>query len=386
WHKPYIDPLCTCGNYNPRIPISQGLSLLSGGPTHQRATVVCTLIHSHLMDPPNNPIELEKQSCHGKKVLLVCKILQNPPTKMTPKEFMFHFATKILIKEEPTRGLYPDRGFQSSTTVSAQFFAKQAGEDHDCMISTLHLFEGQESLTKKVIVARCCQNYLQLHNSVRFYACGVSERVQECLNYLGLCLSRRTATSAMISLAEESYFILRRFMRRKEGHPWAPTICINNIDMEQKVQQLSVGNRLVTFHGTWGNIHLPDHALRLTLDFDQMNLKAYQDAICKVEQLQIELTMFLPSPKDEDVQDYNSAIPTEPPTVKKIRQQTQMVGCGNTWKRLGFRWRRPFSKKNFTLMVNQMERVFEATIYYCLRFVYSSLTYSGHENRHEEDV
>ncbi|KAI7955547.1 hypothetical protein MJO29_006946, partial [Puccinia striiformis f. sp. tritici] len=240
WHKPYIDPLCTCGNYNPRIPISQGLSLLSGGPTHQRATVVCTLIHSHLMDPPNNPIELEKQSCHGKKVLLVCKILQNPPTKMTPKEFMFHFATKILIKEEPTRGLYPDRGFQSSTTVSAQFFAKQAGEDHDCMISTVHM--------------------------------------PFLYNILLGTLSR---------------------------------------DMEQKAQQLSVGNRLVTFHGTWGNIHLPDHALRLTLDFDQMNLKAYQDAICKVEQLQIELTMFLPSPKDEDVQDYNSAIPTEPPTVKK---------------------------------------------------------------------
>ncbi|POW18113.1 hypothetical protein PSHT_06158, partial [Puccinia striiformis] len=298
------------------------------------------------MDPPNNPIELEKQSCHGKKSPIGMQDPAKPPNKNDTKgiyvplcDLIQEEATKILIKEEPTRGLYPDRGFQSSTTVSAQFFAKQAGEDHDCMISTvhmpflynillgtlsrgcghdLHLFEGQESLTKKVIVARCCQNYLQLHNSVRFYACGVSERVQECLNYLGLCLSRRTATSAMISLAEESYFILRRFMRRKEGHPWAPTICINNIDMEQKVQQLSVGNRLVTFHGTWGNIHLPDHALRLTLDFDQMNLKAYQDAICKVEQLQIELTMFLPSPKDEDVQDYNSAIPTEPPTVKKI--------------------------------------------------------------------
>ncbi|POW07922.1 hypothetical protein PSHT_09772, partial [Puccinia striiformis] len=45
------------------------------------------------MDPPNNPIELGKQSCHDKKVLLVCKILQNPPTKMTPKEFIFHFVS-----------------------------------------------------------------------------------------------------------------------------------------------------------------------------------------------------------------------------------------------------------------------------------------------------
>ncbi|KAI7963505.1 hypothetical protein MJO29_003932, partial [Puccinia striiformis f. sp. tritici] len=56
-------------------------------------TFVCTLIHPYLMDPPNNPIELGKQSCHDKKVLLVCKILQNPPTKMTPKEFIFHFVS-----------------------------------------------------------------------------------------------------------------------------------------------------------------------------------------------------------------------------------------------------------------------------------------------------
>ncbi|POW14648.1 hypothetical protein PSTT_02771 [Puccinia striiformis] len=576
------------------------------------------------MDPPNNPIELEKQSCHDKKVLLVCKTLQNPPTKMTPKEFMFHFvssenskiaylrrywstetgvegamdlvralrdeinetplgrslwkdliqeeATKILIKEEPTRGIYPDGGFQSSTTVSASFFAKQAAEDHDRMISTVHMpflfnillgtlsrgstdeaLNEEHQATKdqatkavdeavepdeiyggdhleipdeieivyeerhknprdralqrarRVAVTMCSmlafannrrQNYLQLHNSVRFYACGVSERVQEYLNYLGLCSSRRTATSAMMSLAKESYFILRRFMRGKEGHPLAPTICIDNIDMEQNVQQLSVGNRSVTFRGTWGYVHLPDHALLSTLDFDQMNLKAYQDAIRKVEQLHIELTMFLPSPKDEDVQvqvwksqiarvlrdyiavpkDYNSAIPTEPPTVEKISHEKANIhmlklmdasdnsaegvgqvfqsilqqsgltedafytklqpmdgdlgtvanfNClrsqrmpaelpedslnniqfqlgashtlwnvassifthhfgnpkdntdGGAWQyleALGFPAEKAIQKKNFTLMVNQMERVFEATIYYCLRVVMKTAT------------
>ncbi|POW19917.1 hypothetical protein PSHT_04078 [Puccinia striiformis] len=514
------------------------------------------------MDPPNNPIELEKQSCHDKKVLLVCKTLQNPPTKMTPKEFMFHFVSsenskiaylrrywstetgvegamdlvralrdeinetplgrslwKDLIQEE---GIYPDGGFQSSTTVSVSFFAKQAAEDHDRMISTVHMpflfnillgtlsrgstdeaLNEEHQATKdqatkavdeavepdeiyggdhleipdeieivyeerhknprdralqrarRVAVTMCSmlafannrrQNYLQLHNSVRFYACGVSERVQEYLNYLGLCLSRRTATSAMMSLAKESYFILRRFMRGKEGHPLAPTICIDNIDMEQNVQQLSVGNRSVTFRGTWGYVHLPDHALLSTLDFDQMNLKAYQDAIRKVEQLHIELTMFLPSPEDEDVQvqvwksqiarvlrdyiavpkDYNSAIPTEPPTVEKISHEKANIhmlklmdasdnsaegvgqvfqsilqqsgltedafytklqpmdgdlGTDNTdggaWQyleALGFPAEKAIQKKNFMLMVNQMERVFEATIYYCLRVVMKTAT------------
>ncbi|KAI9630283.1 hypothetical protein KEM48_014007 [Puccinia striiformis f. sp. tritici PST-130] len=67
------------------------------------------------------------------------EIKETPLGQSLWKDLIQEEATKILIKEEPTRGLYPDRGFQSSTTVSAQFFAKQAGEDHDCMISTVHM-------------------------------------------------------------------------------------------------------------------------------------------------------------------------------------------------------------------------------------------------------
>ncbi|POW13840.1 hypothetical protein PSTT_03516 [Puccinia striiformis] len=68
------------------------------------------------MDPPNNPIELEKQSCHGKKVLLVCKILQNPPTKMTPKEFMFHF-----VSSENSKITYLRRYWSTNTGVKQQW-------------------------------------------------------------------------------------------------------------------------------------------------------------------------------------------------------------------------------------------------------------------------
>jgi len=44
-------------------------------------------------------------------------------------------------------------------------------------------------------------NALQLHNTVRFFSCGVSERMQEYLNYIGLTSSRRSAVSALQSLA-----------------------------------------------------------------------------------------------------------------------------------------------------------------------------------------
>ncbi|POW06084.1 hypothetical protein PSHT_10528 [Puccinia striiformis] len=204
--------------------------------------------------------------------------------------------------------------------------------------------------------------------------------------------------------------------------------------------------------------------------------QAYQDAIRKVEQLRIELTMFLPSPGDKDVQYYNSAIPTEPPTMEKISHEKANIqilklmdasdnsvkgvgqvfqsilqqsgltedmfytklqpmdgdlgrvanfNClrlqrmpaelpedslnniqfqlgashtlwnvassisthhfgnpkdntdGGAWqylKALGFPAEKAIQKKNFTLMVNQMERVFEATIYYCLRVVMKTAT------------
>ncbi|KNE98544.1 hypothetical protein PSTG_08283 [Puccinia striiformis f. sp. tritici PST-78] len=248
--------------------------------------------------------------------------------------------------------------------------------------------------------------------------------------------------------------------------------------MEQKVQQVSVQNRSVTFCGTWGYIHLPDHALLLTLDFDQMNLKAYQDAIHKDVQVQVwknqiaqVLRDYIAVPKD-----YNSAIPTESPIVEKISHEKAKIhmrklmdasdnsaegvgqvfqsilqqsgltedtlytrlqpmdghlgtvatfNClrsqqmpaelpedslnniqfhleashtlwnialsilthhfgnpedntdGRAWQyleALGFPAEKAIQKKNFTLMVNQMERVFEVTIYYCLTVVIKAAT------------
>ncbi|KAI9608639.1 hypothetical protein H4Q26_004824 [Puccinia striiformis f. sp. tritici PST-130] len=52
------------------------------------------------------------------------KIKETPLGRSLWEDLIQEEATKILIKEEPTRGLYTDRGFQSSMTVSAQFFKR----------------------------------------------------------------------------------------------------------------------------------------------------------------------------------------------------------------------------------------------------------------------
>jgi hypothetical protein len=95
---------------------------------------------------------------------------------------------------------------------------------------------------------RC--NAFQLTNSVRLLACGIPERGHEYLNHVGLCSSRWTALSAMKSLAIDAQAQLKQSMSISPQCPIAPSICIDNIDMEEKVRNISVGHRAFTFCGT----------------------------------------------------------------------------------------------------------------------------------------
>ncbi|POW04138.1 hypothetical protein PSHT_11376 [Puccinia striiformis] len=290
-------------------------------------------------------------------------------------------------------------------------------------------------------------NALQLHNSVRFFACGISERVQEYMNYLGLCSSRSTGMSALNTLAKGNIKMLKTVMAINKEIPMAASICIDNIDMERRVHQSSVGHRSHTFRGTWGYIHLPNKKLLATLDCSQLTLDAYHEAIKQVPSMEIEPMMFLPTKAEQEVElavwksqiasvlhkylatplDKKTALPTEPPQVEQISheapdlhmlklmdasdnsaegmgqvfhnllQQTGLTSeeffsqlqpmdgdlgrsrisiaykpseppvhdssnCG-AWQHLealGFPSDKAIQKKDFTLMVNQMERVFEA--------------------------
>ncbi|KAH9452870.1 hypothetical protein Pst134EB_016821 [Puccinia striiformis f. sp. tritici] len=184
-------------------------------------------------------------------------------------------------------------------------------------------------------------NALQLHNSVRFFACGISERVQEYMNYLGLCSSRSTGMSALNTLAKGNIKMLKTVMAINKEIPMAASICIDNIDMEQRVHQSSVGHRSHTFRGTWGYIHLPNKKLLATLDCSQLTLDAYHEAIKQVPSMEIEPMMFLPTKAEQEVElavwksqialvlhkylatplDKKTALPTEPPQVEQISHE-----------------------------------------------------------------
>ncbi|EFP92573.2 uncharacterized protein PGTG_18705 [Puccinia graminis f. sp. tritici CRL 75-36-700-3] len=276
-------------------------------------------------------------------------------------QFILHEAILIASTQVPPRGNYPDGRFHSSATVTKSFFTPHEMEVHDknltehnmpfiynLLLATLnragvddpvHLEEvttpgpagvvdnltpegldgisyAQESdgikraqrRGRRLATTICAMmaysqnrrnNAFQLHNSVRFYACGVSDRVHEYLNYIGLASLRSTALSALKTLSQEGEKEIRKAMRIAGGMPISPTICIDNIDIEQHVHQLTVGNRSHMFRGTWGYIHLPNKQLVANLDPSELSLETFLKAMHTVERLEIQPHMFLPSPSEQ---------------------------------------------------------------------------------------
>ncbi|KAH9456486.1 hypothetical protein Pst134EB_012684 [Puccinia striiformis f. sp. tritici] len=469
--------------------------------------------------------------------------------------FILQEAIQIASKQEPPRGNFPKGAFHSSTTVANHFFTAEEQQVHDNQLTKYHMpfiygllmgilkagtptdDSAQEEERPPVDPTEtpddsstspeemdgiayelahnpqdrynhhcyhhllygwvCAQPSCQCTSTSQFsafFACGISERVQEYMNYLGLCSSRSTGMSALNTLAKGNIKMLKTVMAINKEIPMAASICIDNIDMEQRVHQSSVGHRSHTFRGTWGYIHLPNKKLLATLDCSQLTLDAYHEAIKQVPSMEIEPMMFLPTKAEQEVElavwksqiasvlhkylatplDKKTALPTEPPQVEQISheapdlhmlklmdasdnsaegmgqvfhnllQQTGLtseeffsqlqpmdgdlgtvqnfnclqaqrapsavpsnrldniffqLGAAHTlwniasnifshhfgdssdssncgaWQHLealGFPLDKAIQKKDFTLMVNQMERVFEAMVYYCLRVVMKS--------------
>jgi hypothetical protein len=101
--------------------------------------------------------------------------------------------------------------------------------------------------------------------------------------------------SALNTLSREGQAAIRKAMVIKDGCAIAPTICIDNIDMEQRVHDLSVGNRSKTFRGKWGYIHLPNALFLRSLNPDELTLQAYLDSLKKVQSFSIEPKHFMPN-------------------------------------------------------------------------------------------
>ncbi|KAI7933604.1 hypothetical protein MJO28_017552 [Puccinia striiformis f. sp. tritici] len=142
------------------------------------------------------------------------------------------------------------------------------------------------------------QNGLQLGNSIRFLACGVSETVNEYLHYMGLTSSRKTALVALQSLSRSAANQIINSMAL--GQQLAPPLCIDNLDMEERVHMASVGQQNQMFHGTWGYIHIPNQGLMDSLAPSELTLDAYHNSLRQVANMVIDPHLFLPNNSDDD--------------------------------------------------------------------------------------
>ncbi|PLW13244.1 hypothetical protein PCANC_18007 [Puccinia coronata f. sp. avenae] len=138
-------------------------------------------------------------------------------------------------------------------------------------------------------------NRMQLQNAIRFLACGVSDRVNNYLHKLGLTSCWQTALDALQNLTEQGEKELKQVILLKQATNLGPFICINNLDMEEKVHMASVGDQTSMFHGTWGYVQLPNKSLLDSLDASQLNLKTYLEAINNVPNISIDPQQFMPT-------------------------------------------------------------------------------------------
>ncbi|KAA1115001.1 hypothetical protein PGT21_029101 [Puccinia graminis f. sp. tritici] len=179
------------------------------------------------------------------------------------------------------------------------------------------------------------QNGLQLANSICFVACGVSETINEYLHYIGLTSSRKTALVALQSLSRAAANNIVNSM--SVMNRLAPSLCIDNLDMEQRVHLASVGTQNRMFHGTWGYIHVHSKSLLDSLDPDKLTLAEYHMSLRPLADWVIDPNLFLPTDSTNDYADVwksqiatvmlkyvatptdrKAMISTDPPTVEQV--------------------------------------------------------------------
>ncbi|OAV85482.1 hypothetical protein PTTG_30490, partial [Puccinia triticina 1-1 BBBD Race 1] len=125
----------------------------------------------------------------------------------------------------------------------------------------------------------------------------------------------------------------------------APILCIDNLDMEERIQLASVGKQTHTFHGTWGYLHIPNNDLLKSLNPDELTLDAFHHALQQVALLDINPQMFLPTscPSDDYAlvwksqiarvmhkyvatpTDKRSMLPLNPPSIEPISPKKPVI-------------------------------------------------------------
>ncbi|KAA1105015.1 hypothetical protein PGTUg99_007034 [Puccinia graminis f. sp. tritici] len=144
-------------------------------------------------------------------------------------------------------------------------------------------------------------NGLQLLNSVVFLACGLSERMNSYLHFLGLTSSRKTAQVALTSLSRHAEKCIIQKSSLSSNHLFAPIICIDNVDFQETIHSKSTEKQSRMFHGTWGYLHSIKPAFLANINPDDPTLRSYREAISQSANMVIRPSMLIQS-KDENLQ------------------------------------------------------------------------------------
>ncbi|POW02310.1 hypothetical protein PSTT_11867 [Puccinia striiformis] len=266
--------------------------------------------------------------------------------------FVLDEAINIVGSQSLPRGYHPNGCFQSSLKVPAKFFSEKAKKiDNDRLTANMpFLYQLLSSVLYQSIPDKTptvaneveddlgmadldpleaeglnleqlgytkppnpiawktqrCNNVCTpptlayLRNGVQYLACGVTDRVNQYLNYFGLACGRRTAVSALRTVSSEAEWDLRKSYSRSLSSVISPIICIDNLDIEQHIHAQSQGHRTRMFHGTWGYVQYPAPELIATLDPSELTIDSYNEAMKQVPSFQIQPHMLLPTAESEE--------------------------------------------------------------------------------------
>ncbi|KAA1083757.1 hypothetical protein PGT21_006018 [Puccinia graminis f. sp. tritici] len=333
---------------------------------------------------------------------LVLLVKKKPEGRQLWEDFLLNEAVEIVERQRPPSGNYPKGLFQSSNTITLDFLDEKTQQKYINMLTEDGMpflyslvyrvlwksndveayapVDGDDQITDdfdhddeeglnmeeiayghvpssemhrtrrfKSISTLVCgmiafarnrrHNGIQIKNALQLVSCGVTDRVNQFLMYHGLVCGQRTAMAALKTLSSNAEARIKDFFSDTfKNFPVSPIICIDNLDIEERVHTHAVGNRTRTFHGTWGYFHLPPQDLLDTLDMSEITLDKFSEAMRKVPTFSIQPSMFMPTLKSEESyklvwksqiarvmnqyiaapHNYSSAISLDPPVVEQI--------------------------------------------------------------------
>ncbi|KAA1084214.1 hypothetical protein PGT21_021262 [Puccinia graminis f. sp. tritici] len=287
----------------------------------------------------------------------------NRDSKLVTEDMPFLYeliSSKLLnrIKKKPQESSNNDSEDDESTSIDSEdsdvdlalntedALTVEPGRNHIRKVSK-NRQETRAHMTAKTVCAMVSfgenrrANSMQLYNSVVFLACGVTERINSYLHYIGLTMLRKTALSALDRLGHQAKKRIAQKLSVSARKHLSPLLCIDNIDFEERVHFKSVETTSHMFHGTWGYVHTLDPSLILKADPEEFSMNQFQKAIKDSVNLKISPTMFLPTFEEEShfcnaiksqiaqvmmsyiatTYDPKSSIPLEPPSIDQIRAQ-----------------------------------------------------------------